>query len=178
MTREERNVLLFVALGVVLGALPELERIEDEEAIDRAVGAATEEPVVADLFPIDVNRAGPELLAELPGIGPAKAAAIVALREERGAFGSVDELADVHGIGPRTVERLRDLVTIGALDAAAGRAENTASRGRIVATTTRDAPLGARVDHAVAARERADSAEVVGGALRRQPRENGGDDRE
>ena len=51
------------------------------------------------------------LLDELPGVGPATAAAIIAHREQHGPFSSVDDLADVRGIGPAKVEALRGLVT-------------------------------------------------------------------
>lgn len=62
--------------------------------------------------PIDINRATVDDLDELPGVGPATAAAIVAHREQHGPFGSVDDLADVRGIGPAKLEALRGLVTV------------------------------------------------------------------
>jgi competence protein ComEA len=61
--------------------------------------------------PIDINRATADELDSLPGIGPATAAAIVAHRDQFGPFGSVDDLADVRGIGPAKLEALRGLVT-------------------------------------------------------------------
>ncbi|GAB4248663.1 ComEA family DNA-binding protein [Deferrisoma sp.] len=57
--------------------------------------------------PVDLNRATAVDLAALPGIGPARAEAIVAERERRGGFRTVDELTAVPGIGPKTLERLR-----------------------------------------------------------------------
>jgi len=63
--------------------------------------------------PIDINTASAAELDELPGIGPALAERIVALRSERGPFRSVDELELVEGISERTVEQLRPLVTLG-----------------------------------------------------------------
>lgn len=53
---------------------------------------------------LDVNRADAEALTELPGIGPAKAAAIVAYREEHGSFSSLEELEKVSGISRRMIE--------------------------------------------------------------------------
>jgi competence protein ComEA len=153
VTREERNVLLFVALGVLLGSLPGIVGEKEPRVADREPVAAAA-VVAVDLFPIDVNRAGPELLEELPGIGPAKARAIVQLREERGPFRRVEELADVHGIGMRTVETLRDLVTLGG-SAGAGPVEpeaNAAPRGRLDAGTSRDSAPGERADHRGSAR--------------------------
>ncbi len=61
--------------------------------------------------PVDINRATADELDSLPGIGPATAAAIVAHRDQFGPFGSVDDLADVRGIGPAKMEALRGLVT-------------------------------------------------------------------
>jgi competence protein ComEA len=62
--------------------------------------------------PVDLNRATADELDALPGVGPATAAAIVAYRELHGPFGTVDDLADVRGIGPAKVEALRGLVTV------------------------------------------------------------------
>lgn len=61
---------------------------------------------------LDVNSATVEQLTELPGIGEAKAEAIVAERSER-PFSSVDDLERVRGIGPSLVADLRDRVTAG-----------------------------------------------------------------
>ena len=48
----------------------------------------------------------------LVNVGPAKAEAIVAYRSEHGGFKSVDELANVKGIGLKTVEKNRDQMTV------------------------------------------------------------------
>ena len=61
---------------------------------------------------ININTADLSELDTLPGIGPKKAAAIISTREEA-PFESVDDLRRVRGIGPKTLERLRPLVTIG-----------------------------------------------------------------
>ncbi len=64
----------------------------------------------AAIEPIDINRADRVTLDELPGVGPATADAIVTDRELNGPFVSVDDLERVSGIGPATLDRLRDLV--------------------------------------------------------------------
>lgn len=61
---------------------------------------------------LDLNRAGAAELETLPGVGPATAARIMAVRAERGGFRLVDELLEVPGIGPATLERLRPLVRV------------------------------------------------------------------
>ena len=69
-------------------------------------GAAASPPA-----PVDLNAAGAAQLDLLPGIGPSTAAAIVAYREAHGPFATVDDLADVRGIGPAKLDALRGLVT-------------------------------------------------------------------
>lgn len=57
---------------------------------------------------VDLNSATLGELDSLPGVGPVTAAAIVAWREANGRFSSVDQLADVDGIGPARLDKLRD----------------------------------------------------------------------
>ena len=64
-------------------------------------------------FPIDVNRASEADLTALRGIGPALARRIVAYREANGPFRSVEELAQVKGIGAAKLEGFRDQATVG-----------------------------------------------------------------
>ena len=61
---------------------------------------------------LDLNTATAEQLATLPGIGEAKAAAIISYREEIGRFDYVEDLLEVRGIGDAIVEGIRDLVLI------------------------------------------------------------------
>ena len=61
---------------------------------------------------VDINRADATRLDELPGVGPATAAAIVAERERNGPFLTVDDLERVPGIGPAKLSGLRDLVSV------------------------------------------------------------------
>ena len=68
-------------------------------------------PDPAPAGPVDVNRATADELEELPGVGPATAAAIVTERERNGPFADVDDLDRVPGIGPAKLAALRDLVT-------------------------------------------------------------------
>lgn len=61
---------------------------------------------------ISINTASAQDLTELPGVGEATAAAIVAHRESIGSFTSVEQLLDVKGIGPAKFDAIKDLVSL------------------------------------------------------------------
>lgn len=79
-------------------------------------------PAAAADDPIDVNTAtAEEFAAAMNGVGLKKAAAIVAYRDENGPFASVDDLVQVRGIGPATVDSNRDRLSV--MDQAAPKRE-------------------------------------------------------
>ena len=78
-------------------------------------------PDVADGWPLqvapmsdrlDLNAATAGDLVALPGVGACKAKVIVDRRTERGPFGSVAELAELRGFGPKLVAALADHVRV------------------------------------------------------------------
>jgi len=66
------------------------------------------------LATVNLNTASKDELVALPGIGPAKAQAIIDYRKAHGAFKSVEELKDVKGIGAKRYEKLKPEITVGA----------------------------------------------------------------
>ncbi len=78
-----------------------------------AASAAPEEDAGSQLTGVvNLNTATAEELQLLPGIGAARAQAVIALRKQRGGFKSVEELKDVKGIGDTALERLRPFVRL------------------------------------------------------------------
>jgi competence protein ComEA len=61
---------------------------------------------------VNINTATATQLEALPGIGKVKAGNIVSYREKNGLFKSIEELTNVNGIGEKTLEGIKDLVTI------------------------------------------------------------------
>ena len=97
-------------------------------------------PVIA-LAAININTATKDEFVALPGIGPAKAQAIVDYRKAHGPFKTVEDLKDVKGIGAKRFEKLKpDLAVTGPTTAkAAGKPEakpalpSRATQGEITA---------------------------------------------
>lgn len=61
---------------------------------------------------VNINNAGMDELIALPYIGEVKAKAIIDYRTANGSFKKIDDLLNVKGIGPKTLERLRPLVSL------------------------------------------------------------------
>jgi competence protein ComEA len=87
-------LLLFRGYGSQVGARP------------------TERHAPAVAHRVDLNTAEKAELLQLDGVGPAMADAILAHRRDHGRFDSVEALTDVHGIGPKTLDKLRPWVTV------------------------------------------------------------------
>lgn len=62
---------------------------------------------------VNINTATQSELEAVKGLGPAKAKAIIAHREQNGAFKSVDDLDKVKGFGKATVDKLRSELSVG-----------------------------------------------------------------
>ncbi|MBF6385678.1 helix-hairpin-helix domain-containing protein [Nocardia farcinica] len=77
-----------------------------------AAGTAAGAPLPGTAGKIDLNTATEAQLDALPGVGPVTARAILAWRTANGRFTAVDQLAEVDGIGPARLARLRELVTV------------------------------------------------------------------
>lgn len=61
---------------------------------------------------VNINTATAEQLQTLQGIGPAKAAAIIAYREEHGPFQKAEDLLNVSGIGQKSLEKIKEQIVV------------------------------------------------------------------
>ena len=77
-----------------------------------ASSTSTSSPGATPGAPIPLNTADQAALETIPEVGPVTAAAILEHRAEIGSFESVEQLIDVTGIGPATLEAIRPYVTV------------------------------------------------------------------
>lgn len=99
---DSRWLLSILLCATVLALLPGLALAQG------AASTATAETAIA---PLNINTEPAVALSDLlPGIGPAKARAIVEYREAHGPFMAVEDLLQVSGIGPATLADIRAAV--------------------------------------------------------------------
>lgn len=91
-------MLFFAAASLTLAAAPVM-----------ASGASSAAVATAR---VNINTAGATELQTLPGIGKVTAEQIVQHRLEHGKFSSLEDLVQVKGVGPKTLEKIRALITI------------------------------------------------------------------
>lgn len=73
---------------------------------------AEQKAVAAKTAEVAVNSATAEQLQTLPGIGAVTARRILEYRQAHGPFASVDDLLQVKGVGPHTLERIRGRISL------------------------------------------------------------------
>ncbi len=84
------------------------EAVQEPAAASPTVGGGGEEATEK----ININTADAAQLQQLSGIGEKRAQDIINYREENGSFQSVEDLTNVSGIGQKTLENLRNSITI------------------------------------------------------------------
>jgi competence protein ComEA len=92
MTATKRMMVLFVALAMVMAFCGPI-RAEDSGKIN-------------------LNKATVKELSQLKGIGMKYAERIVQYRDKNGPFKNVEDLLNIQGIGPKTLEKNKDRITV------------------------------------------------------------------
>jgi competence protein ComEA len=122
--RKEQLAILLLCTALLAGiavsliarwredGLPEFRVIKGAVPVPEA-GADEDTTAVVSGAPVNINTASEADLQRLPRIGPKTARRIVEYRARNGRFATLDDLALVSGIGPKTVARLRPLATLG-----------------------------------------------------------------
>jgi competence protein ComEA len=97
---------------VVDGAKIDVPRRGESTDPAAANSTTTSPSAEASSSTVNINTADATLLDTIPEVGPATAQAIIEYRTQVGTFTSVEELIEVSGIGPATLEAMRPFVTV------------------------------------------------------------------
>jgi competence protein ComEA len=118
--RGVRTFLIVVCLGILVGGVIHRHRSHRpipippgadsaQTALFQAI-AAGNRTLDPTKIKIDLNQADVHEIIALPGIGPVRAAAIVEYRESHGSIHHLNDLLNIKGIGPKTIERITPYV--------------------------------------------------------------------
>ena len=116
--QREQRALIGLTVALLIGMLVAVSdwyrpaHLEEFRVVPRAVAPPPPREVVAEQGPLALNSATTAELIALPAIGPKIAERIVAFRRERGPFERLEQLTEVNGIGAKTLEKLRPLLTV------------------------------------------------------------------
>jgi competence protein ComEA len=91
---------------------PRSGKVVSNTAQDECLSGVSASQPGCPVLPLNLNTASITQLDSLPGIGPAKAAAILQYRQEHGPFNSIEDLAKVPGFGPGAMARLQPRLTV------------------------------------------------------------------
>lgn len=95
--------------GDVAGIVGMQDSVSGQEPMSPSAGAGQSD---ASDGRININTASEAELCNIPGIGAVRAAAIVAYRQEKGGFASVEDIMNVSGIKEGTYEKIKDSIKV------------------------------------------------------------------
>ncbi|MBS4191368.1 helix-hairpin-helix domain-containing protein [Bacillus sp. FJAT-49705] len=92
--------------------VPKVGEEVEESGTDLLLGAPAASGQAKNDGKVNLNTANETELQTLPGIGPAKASAIIEFRETNGPFKVIEDLKSISGIGDKTFEKLKDSIKV------------------------------------------------------------------
>lgn len=109
-------VLIFLGSYLATAQAPGIWISTEHNSVNTAADEKDVEGKTEDADLVDINTADQAELESLPGIGTARAQAILDYRSVHGPFDSIEELLEVEGIGEKLLEKIQDYVIISAMD--------------------------------------------------------------
>ncbi len=122
-TKKEKNIILVVAFVLLIGAVGFVVRlvikkqrslhtadVSMKESFDRENEQYEEAKLPAK--PVNINTAGLMEIEALPFLGIERSKDIIEYRDKNGPFKNLDELTNISGIGAKTLEKLKPLITL------------------------------------------------------------------
>lgn len=113
---------LYEAVAKAGGLKPEADLSQINQAAFLEDGEHIHVPAIGETLPrsaedpqsavVNINTEGPDRLMLLPGIGEAKAAAIIRYRTTYGPFSSIEDIMNVSGIGKALFEQIKDRIRV------------------------------------------------------------------
>jgi len=125
-TKNEKYIIRIFALFVILGSAVRLvekyqptffsqmkeNTREEQRKISPITNPKSLQDTIASNKKINLNLADELELVKLPKIGPKIAGLIVEYRTKHGRFQQIEDLVQIHGIGKKTIEAIRDAVIL------------------------------------------------------------------
>ena len=122
-TKKEKNIILVIALVMLLGAVGVIVRkvIKKQRAL-RSTDVSLKDDLKREdenfdgidtpVQPVNINTAGLMEIEALPFLGIERAKDIIEFRDKNGPFKRLEELTNISGIGQKTLEKLKPLITL------------------------------------------------------------------
>lgn len=112
---EQKIVLFLLASALTASTILIVTHIQREKALSRieivhSAFETFEDEIIPDK--VNINTASLEELETLPRIGPVMANRIIEYRNTYGKFQSIEDITKVKGIGQKTFERIKEMITV------------------------------------------------------------------
>ena len=103
-------ISLLVGVGAYFSGSEPMDEVYEDNTYICDIQTDKAKPWYAEK--ININSADITLLCTISGVGEKKAEAIIAYRQEKGGFKSIEEIMNVKGIGEKTFEAIKDFICV------------------------------------------------------------------